>query len=403
MNAAQQQDAHLWFEQLPPEWQQWLSNNIERGCSVDDLVQTLKQYGFSAQQQDLVPDEALSSEEIWHHDIKQKVIEFKLQGLSFADCYQQLKQTFSRLPRACEIQRYFVTLEQDAVYQLLKNSQHQLKKREWLLATLDDLARLDSDYSTHIPRLPAPDFQTFVTQFYSQNRPAILTDGINHWQAFKKWSPEYFAQHYGDADIEVQMHREQDQQFERHSPRLKTKMLMRNFVDKIHAVDSSNDFYMTANNSAQHDQTLMSDIFQDVGDFATGYCDLTQQNQLSFLWMGPKGTFTPLHHDLTNNMLVQIYGRKKVTLIPALQVSSMYNDHWVFSELSSVDTVDVQRYPLAKKLTPITCILEAGEALFIPIGWWHSVESLEASISVSFTHFQTKNDFFQNFPHETAT
>ena len=182
MNAAQQLDAHLWFEQLPPEWQQWLSDNIERGCSVDDLVQTLKQYGFSAQQQDLVPDEALSSEEIWHHDIKQKVIEFKLQGLSFADCYQQLKQTFSRLPRVCEIQRYFVTLEQDAVYQLLKNSQHQLKKREWLLATLDDLARLDSDYSTHIPRLPAPDFQTFVTQFYSQNRPAILTDGINHWQ-----------------------------------------------------------------------------------------------------------------------------------------------------------------------------------------------------------------------------
>jgi ribosomal protein L16 Arg81 hydroxylase len=32
-------------------------------------------------------------------------------------------------------------------------------------------------------------------------------------------------------------------------------------------------------------------------------------------------------------------------------------------------------------------ILEPGESLFIPIGWWHRVVSLEPSISVSLRSF----------------
>lgn len=401
MNLAQQQDVQLWFEQLPVEWQHWLAENIERGCAIDDLVQTLKTHGFVPKTAHLTEQQATQTSVHWSQDIKEKIIQFKLQGHIWADCYKHLQQRFTLLPEERALAQYFQDLAHDVSYQLLKKTQHQVQKREWLLQTLDDLAQLNPIYGTYIPRIKAPDFQTFVTQFYSQNRPVILTQGIDHWPALKKWSPEYFAQQYGDAEIEVQMHREQEQNFERHSPRLKTKMNMKDFVDKIRSVTASNDFYMTANNSNAHDVAFMQQVFADLGDFATGYCRLQDQNQLSFLWMGPQGTFTPLHHDLTNNMLVQIYGRKKVTLIPALQVASMYNDHWVFSELSNIQQVDHERYPATSKLTPIECILEAGEALFIPIGWWHSVESLDASISISFTHFQAKNDFFHHFPQET--
>ena len=160
-----------------------------------------------------------------------------------------------------------------------------------------------------------------------------------------------------------------------------------------------NDFYMTANNASQN-QNITKVLYQDIADFGHGYCDLSLQDQLCFLWFGPKGTFTPIHHDLTNNMLVQIYGRKKVTLIPALQTPHIYNDLWVFSQLKDPNQIDVEQYPLAKKLTPIECILEPGEALFIPIGWWHAVESLDVSISVSFTHFNAPNQFYLNFPKE---
>jgi ribosomal protein L16 Arg81 hydroxylase len=38
-------------------------------------------------------------------------------------------------------------------------------------------------------------------------------------------------------------------------------------------------------------------------------------------------------------------------------------------------------------------VLQPGEVLFIPVGWWHHIRSLEISINVSFTNFVFNNDF----------
>ncbi len=96
-------------------------------------------------------------------------------------------------------------------------------------------------------------------------------------------------------------------------------------------------------------------------------------------------------------MLVQVYGRKKLTLIPAFQVPHLYNDTHVYSA-TDFPEIDVKRFPKMKKVTAIDVILNPGGAVFIPIGWWHCVGSLDVSISVSFTDFNINNDFFVNFP-----
>jgi mannose-6-phosphate isomerase-like protein (cupin superfamily) len=35
----------------------------------------------------------------------------------------------------------------------------------------------------------------------------------------------------------------------------------------------------------------------------------------------------------------------------------------------------------------IDIVLEPGECVFLPLGWWHWVKSLDVSISLSFTNF----------------
>jgi hypothetical protein len=173
-------------------------------------------------------------------------------------------------------------------------------------------------------------------------------------------------------------------------------MLMKDFVAMVKGGGDSNDYYMTANNT-RASLTGIEALFDDVGDFAEGYRDAETLRTGNYLWFGPRGTFTPLHHDLTNNMLVQILGRKKVTLIPALQAPWLYNDTGVFSA-ADYPAFDEKRHPLVKHATPIELVLHPGESLFIPVGWWHCVESLDVSISVSFTNFNAPNQFSVDYP-----
>jgi ribosomal protein L16 Arg81 hydroxylase len=41
-----------------------------------------------------------------------------------------------------------------------------------------------------------------------------------------------------------------------------------------------------------------------------------------------------------------------------------------------------------KGVAILDTVLEPGEFIFIPIGWWHWVKSLDVSISLSFKNFR---------------
>lgn len=273
---------------------------------------------------------------------------------------------------------------------------HVLRKRNWLLSTVNALSSLDSRYAKGIECRETPDFEAFVRDYYSKQLPVVLRKGVDHWPARKLWTPEYFIEHFGNAQVEVQFGREADPLFERNAGKHKKKMKMGDFARMVIEAGSSNDFYMTANN-AKGSLAGLEKLFDDVGDFGPGYRDQKLQSASNFLWFGPKGTFTPLHHDLTNNMLIQIHGRKKVTLIPAFQVPLIYNDLGVFSA-ADFPEFDASKHPLMKQVTPVVVEIGPGDALFIPIGWWHCVESLDVTIGLSFTNFNQMNNFAGDFP-----
>ncbi|MDY6929504.1 MAG: cupin-like domain-containing protein [Pseudomonadota bacterium] len=273
---------------------------------------------------------------------------------------------------------------------------HTLNKRNWLLKTCDTLAALDPRYSSTVEVMETPSYEVFVRDYYSKHLPVMLTNGIQRWEALEKWNPEYLLQQYGDKEIEVQFDRDKDPLFERNSGKHKKRLLMRDFVDMVRNGGDSNNCYMTANNTKNSLNSIES-LFDDLGDFGEGYRKQDDLKAGTFFWFGPKGTFTPIHHDLTNNMLVQIMGRKKVTLIPAWQVPWLYNDKGVFSA-ADFPNLDEKRHPLMKNITPMEVVIGPGEALYIPVGWWHCVESLDVSMSISFTNFNAPNNFSTEFP-----
>ncbi|MBB3107706.1 hypothetical protein FHS24_002237 [Psychrobacter luti] len=387
---------------LPQEWHEWVATNIIRGVQTETIVETLKSNRFSDAQikaalnDELEPVVNDSKQPIrrlpnnWKEWVATNLLEGKSKG-SIANVLAQ--QGFSEPEIALEIQ----TASKSPYLRAGIKTAKTLKKREWLLETCDQLARLDAGYNQQLDIIDTPAFEIFIRDYYSKHKPVVLKKGIDHWPALKKWSPQYFADFLGDAEIEVQFDRENDALFERHSDKYRKSMLMSEFVNMIENDGESNNYYMTANNTQQNVETIRPAL-DDIGDFGEGYRQLLDNDAAfsTYFWMGPKGTFTPLHHDLTNNMLVQVYGSKKVTLIPAWQVPWLYNDLHVYSEVD-FPNFDLKKHPLMQHVTPVEVTIDAGDALFIPIGWWHCVGGLDKSISVSFTNFNAPNNYAESF------
>lgn len=107
------------------------------------------------------------------------------------------------------------------------------------------------------------------------------------------------------------------------------------------------------------------------------------------LWIGPGGTITPLHRDATDNLFVQVLGRKKIILASPDQWEELYT--WSRNPGSKLEGCDVDpenpdydQYPLSSQSHFIEIELNPKDMLFIPEGWFHYVKALEAQISINF-------------------
>jgi hypothetical protein len=265
---------------------------------------------------------------------------------------------------------------------------NRLKKRDWQLATYRKLNRLHPR-SAEIPRRHRLPRQEFLEEYYSTNRPVIITGMIDEWPALKKWDLDYFKATLGDRQVEVQFGRSKGDNYEIEREKFVARLPFADFLEKIRAAGVTNDFYMTASNNQESKRTL-AELWDDVVQIPE-YLD--GSDPLSgFLWIGPAGTVTPFHHDLTNNFMAQVIGRKRVRIAPSWDIPLMQNHYHVFSRIDGRLT---PFRPAAgiKDAQILESILCPGEVLFLPIGSMHFVEALDISVTVSFTNFLFDNDF----------
>lgn len=269
-----------------------------------------------------------------------------------------------------------------------KKMKYMLNKRDWLLNTMDKFENSDPGF-VNTEKVPIPSFADFLRDYYYRNRPGVFSGGVDHWKAMS-WTPEILRQKVGeDALVKVQANREKNKRYELERVKHEEEMKFGEFIDKIDIEEKSNNYYLTANNHGLENEGLKK-LLDEIDNISDGYFNMDEKEGRSFLWVGPGGIRTPLHHDQTNNFFVQMYGRKKFSMIPSKQVTKMYNFEAVFSPVDFAEP-DLNKYPDFALTTPYEIILEPGDCLFIPVGWWHYVEGLDVNISMSFTNFNADN------------
>jgi hypothetical protein len=272
-----------------------------------------------------------------------------------------------------------------------------LAKREWLLETLERQRDLKPALNV-IERRSGLGRDEFLERYYAVNRPVILTGEMADWPARLLWTPDYLKTAIGSQPIEFQGGRAGVAGFERDKDAHRRVAPFNSFIDALMRPGSENDLYLTAYNSPGNAQAL-SVLNRDLG-LLDKFLDQQDGVAGGMFWIGPAGTLTALHHDLTNNLIAQIVGRKRIRMSPASEVGRIYNDHHVFSEISDLEAPDLDpiRHPRLAELRFYDVLLEPGEILFVPVGWWHQVKSLDFSVTVTFTNFHWRNDAHASYP-----
>lgn len=211
------------------------------------------------------------------------------------------------------------------------------------------------------------------------SRPLKLTDAMGELRALKTWSLQSLAERFPDATVEVNVARQQaarPRETELHAQR----MVVPAFVARALA-GPSNDLYAVSRNGWLADPVFLA-LWDDLRPLPPFLVPLAPPRGVS-LWVGPEGTITPPHFDPHNVLLVQVQGRKRVRLAPRVRS----DQHGVLDGYYLEGPLD----QFGDRVR--TVVLEPGEALFVPVGWFHEVTALSPSMTLSFLSFPWPNHF----------
>ncbi|RSZ60589.1 cupin-like domain-containing protein [Massilia atriviolacea] len=103
-------------------------------------------------------------------------------------------------------------------------------------------------------------------------------------------------------------------------------------------------------------------------------------------WLGPVGTVTPLHCDYDDNIFAQVWGSKRIFLVPPHHDEFLYPSEAnaiLFGSPVDPEAPDFDRFPLARQANMIECIVHPGDMLYVPAGWYHQVRALTFSLSAN--------------------
>ncbi|WP_342089304.1 cupin-like domain-containing protein [Dyadobacter sp. OTU695] len=217
--------------------------------------------------------------------------------------------------------------------------------------------------------------EDFTREFYEPNRPVIIRGAAKHVPAYESWTVQYLKDKIG-ARI-VKMGYSESGVFNFHKGEAKVVSLP--FNEALDHMSDSKPYYISQASLAETFPELAPDLEDPQWIYSR---DIGRSTNV---WIGGGGCVSPLHFDTSHNFLVQIVGRKKITLFPPSDSKFLYQGTRPgFFHVSEIDMNRLEQYPLFKHANTYTLTLHTGDILYIPLYWWHLVESLDMSVSVNY-------------------
>jgi hypothetical protein len=217
--------------------------------------------------------------------------------------------------------------------------------------------------------------ERFEREFRAACRPVLMKGAVASWPAVASWTPEVFGERFANLAVTPSVelpdtdvpYRYRDRDFRR-------SMTMAEFVRRMR---SGERCYLDQMNVA-FCEGLGADY-----DFAPFE---PEDVKVVALWIGAN-TSSGLHYDWVDNFFAQVYGTKHVILAPPEEAGNLYpfSDNHTKSQVAP-RRPDLRAFPRFRNARLLTGVVEPGDMLYIPKGWWHFLVAAASSISLTCWH-----------------
>jgi hypothetical protein len=239
---------------------------------------------------------------------------------------------------------------------------------------------------------PVPTFDTikpeiFKKEFYEPGEPVVIKDLSRNWPAYTKWNWDYFKQLVGNQRVPLYNNVKSDA----YTP-INTADDYKTFGEYIDMISQGPAAWrIFLFNIFDHAPQLIEDFIWPE-HLMKGFV-----KKYPMLFTGGATSITHMHFDidLSHILHTQFGGRKRVLMFPFKEQRKLYRKP--FEVLSLADfshyyhnngTPDYTKFPALKLAEGFDFILEPGDTLFMPAGYWHHMEYLDSGFALSLRALQ---------------
>lgn len=218
--------------------------------------------------------------------------------------------------------------------------------------------------------------EEFLQDFMKPCKPIILKDFVDSKSpAFEKWNYEYFKEIAGDKKVNV--YGSEIESIDRVASKPIGETTFSDYLDLISSKATEHRLFLF--NLLSIKPEMKNDI---------QYKDVTKGKILKwlpFMFFGGKGSITRNHIDIdmSHVFITQFQGIKRIWLFPWEQSDLMYKLPYNFHSLINLQEADYEKFPALKYLNGYEAVINPGETLYIPSGWWHYIQYETEGYSVS--------------------
>lgn len=238
-----------------------------------------------------------------------------------------------------------------------------------------------------VTTLDTIDPEVFKKEFYEPGIPVVIKKLSHNWPAYSKWNWDYFKQLVGDKKVPLYNNVKSDA----YTPINKADdyKTFGEYIDMISKGPAGWRIFLF--NIFDHAPQLIED-FTWPEHLMKGFV-----KKYPMLFTGGATSITHMHFDidLSHILHTQFVGRKRVLMFPHDEQHKLYRKP--FEVLSLADfshyyegngTPDYNSFPALKLAQGYDFILEHGDTLFMPSGYWHHMEYLDSGFAMSLRAMQ---------------